>query len=251
MTLAKNSADRISCDNLVRNGGETSLSAYCCSRYSFWGVVSSEIKINLMFLFFDDDNDDDAFLPYHTCVIYAGKHLEHKQEKASSMVCPAKSSWSRCLRRASCRAQIQLISIERLSFCASGIDVDSQRLIHSVRSPLEDATNRHNARARPSAYKSRHGGSACATLWRDMWLVARIEVLLRHCFGSASVSLAMHPTEIYVTLLAKQQNPEKKAFPSQASVCVCVDFRVTHLGHGMRDWPAAALIERSSGRLMG
>lgn len=70
-------------------GEKLRLSAYCCSRYSILaGVVSSEIKINLMFLFFDDADDDDAFLPYHIhiCVIYAGKHLEHKQEKASSMV---------------------------------------------------------------------------------------------------------------------------------------------------------------------
>jgi len=42
---------------------------------------------------------------------------------------PSKSSCS----RASCRAQIQLISIERLSFCASGIDADFDH--------IEDATN--------------------------------------------------------------------------------------------------------------
>lgn len=68
-------------------GGETSLKRLLLfAIFHLAGVVSSEIKINLMFLFFDDD--DDAFLPYHIhiCVIYAGKHLEHKQEKASSMV---------------------------------------------------------------------------------------------------------------------------------------------------------------------
>lgn len=91
---------------------------------------------------------------------------------------------------------------------------------YSIRSPLEDATN---ARARPSSHKSRHGGSACATLWRDMWLVARIEVLLRHCFGSASgLSLAMWaPKRDLCHFVGKttKSPKEKKAFPSP--VCVC------------------------------
>lgn len=107
----------------------------------------------------------------------------------------------------------------------------------------------YNYCTRPSSHKSRHGGSACATLWRDMWLVARIEVLLRHCFGSASgLSLAMWaPKRDLCHFVGKttKSPKEKKAFPSP-------DFGVTHLGHGMREsWPAAALIERSSGRLMG
>lgn len=45
----------------------------------------AQIKINLMFLFFDK-----AFFPPISYMrIYAGKHLEHKQETASSMVQPS------------------------------------------------------------------------------------------------------------------------------------------------------------------
>lgn len=102
--------------------------------------------------------------------------------------------------------------------------VDSSIPFYSVRSPLEDATN---ARARPSSHKSRHGGSACATLWRDMWLVARIEVLLRHCFGSAS-GLSLSPSRHVSTQerfmsFCWQNNkiPERKESLSQPRVCVC------------------------------